>query len=479
MWIASVVNIDWPSAPGLTAAQQKAELVALYDTAVARGMNTVVLQVRPTADAFWPSPYEPWSKYLTGTQGQNPGYDPLRFAVAQAHARNLTIHGWFNPYRVSMDVDRSALVSTHPARVHPDWVLAYGGKLYYNPGIPAARRFCVKAIVDAVAHADLDGVHFDDYFYPYPVAGEVFDDDATFAKYGAGFATKAAWRRHNIDLLVREVAAAVHALKPHVQFGVSPFGVWRNKATDPLGSATTAGVQTYDDLAADTRKWVREEWLDYIAPQVYWARGFPAADYDVIVAWWARQLRESGSRVRLYIGQATYKVGASTQSPAWNNDPAELSNHLTYNRGFPEVSGDLWYNASSVVADPLGSMTLVKSAHYAHPALVPTMTWLDGSAPSRVRLVVASTRAGHVRLSWLDALPAARGFAVYRFDGHAAPTECQLADATRLVATVPSRPGRRLHRWDDPTADPAGAYTYAVSAFDVLGNESQVVLARH
>ena len=311
------------------------------------------------------------------------------------------------------------------------------------------------------------------------MAGEVFDDDATFAKYGAGFATKAAWRRHNIDLLVREVAAAVHALKPHVQFGVSPFGVWRNKATDPLGSATTAGVQTYDDLAADTRKWVREEWLDYIAPQVYWARGFPAADYDVIVAWWARQLRESGSRVRLYIGQATYKVGASTQSPAWNNDPAELSNHLTYNRGFPEVSGDLWYNASSVVADPLGSMTLVKSAHYAHPALVPTMTWLDGSAPSRVRLVVASTRAGHVRLSWLDGLPAARGFAVYRFDGHAAPTECQLADATRLVATVPSRPGRRLHRWDDPTADPAGAYTYAVSAFDVLGNESPVVLARH
>jgi len=197
MWIASVVNIDWPSAAGLSRDAQKAESTALYDLAVARGMNTVVLQVRPTADAFWPSPYEPWSKYLTGTQGEDPGYDPLAFAVHAAHERNLSLHAWFNPYRVSMDTDIAALVPTHPARVHPDWVIAYGGKLYYDPGVPAARRFCVTAILDAVKRYDLDGVHFDDYFYPYPVAGQTFADDDTFATYGSGFTDKAAWRRDN------------------------------------------------------------------------------------------------------------------------------------------------------------------------------------------------------------------------------------------------------------------------------------------
>ena len=168
-WIASVVNIDWPSRPGLTPDQQKAELVDLYDEAVGRGLNAVVLQVRPTADSFWPSRFEPWSKYLTGTQGQSPGYDPLAFAVREAHSRNLELHAWFNPYRVSMDTNRDALVPTHPARVHPEWAVPYGGKLYYNPGIPAVRKLVEDAIMDAVKRYDIDAVHFDDYFYPYPV----------------------------------------------------------------------------------------------------------------------------------------------------------------------------------------------------------------------------------------------------------------------------------------------------------------------
>ena len=234
-WVASVVNIDWPSRTGLTAAQQQAELIGWLDDAVRQHHNAVILQVRPTADAFWPSKVEPWSQYLTGTQGGDPGYDPLAFAVAEAHKRNLELHAWFNPYRLSMGTDINALVPEHPARQHPDWVVTYGGKLYYNPGIPAARKLVEDAIMDAVSRYDIDGVHFDDYFYPYPVAGQVFDDAATYAQYGAGFPTLAEWRRNNIDLLIQELQQRIKAVKPWVKFGISPFAVWRNKATDPLG----------------------------------------------------------------------------------------------------------------------------------------------------------------------------------------------------------------------------------------------------
>lgn len=282
-WIASVANIDWPSRQGLTAAEQQVELVRWYDEAATLGLNTVVVQVRPTADAFWPSPHEPWSVWLSGKQGTDPGYDPLAFAVTEAHKRNLEFHAWFNPYRVSMNTDINALLPTHPARVHPDWVIPYGGKLYYNPGIPAVRKFTQDAIMDAVTRYDIDAVHFDDYFYPYPVAGQTFADADTYAEFGEGFDNIEDWRRNNVDLLISELSGRIRAAKPAVQFGISPFAVWRNAGTDSTGSPTQAGVETYDDLFADTRKWVREAWIDYIVPQVYWNIGFPPADYAKLI----------------------------------------------------------------------------------------------------------------------------------------------------------------------------------------------------
>ncbi len=470
MWIATVVNIDWPSTAGLSAAEQQAELVTLLDTAVERGYNTVVLQVRPTADAFWPSTHEPWSKYLTGTQGQDPGYDPLGFAVEQAHARGLALHGWFNPHRVSMGTDLEALVPTHPARLHPEWVVTYGPKLYYNPGIPEVTEFNIAAIMDAVTRYDLDGVHFDDYFYPYPVGDEDFPDDDTYATYGGDFDNKADWRRDNINRLVQGLVAAIHEAKPHVQFGVSPFAVWRNIATDPRGSDTTAGAECYDDLYADTRRWLREEWIDYLAPQVYWAEGFAPADYDVLVDWWARQVRESGSRTRLYIGQATYKIGTSTQSPAWIDDPQEMSDHLTFNQGYPEVSGDIFYNASAVTDDLLGATSLVTEQHYQHPALQPTMPWLDHRPPAPVVGLHARHRRGGVELSWMSFGRSPSTYAVYRFSGHRRPRGCDFADARHLVAVVPATD--RHTDWVDP--DPGhGRHTYVVTAVDELGNESR------
>ncbi|MCX4821849.1 family 10 glycosylhydrolase [Streptomyces sp. NBC_01142] len=361
MWLATVANRDWPSRPGLTAAQQRSELLAHLDTAVARKLNAVVFQVRPTADALWPSPYEPWAEYLTGVQGRHPGWDPLGTAVREAHRRGLELHAWFNPYRVASHTDPSRLVETHPARVHPEWVLPYGGKLYYNPGIPEVRRFVQDAMMDAVRRYDIDAVHFDDYFYPYPVAGQVFDDEETYARYGAGFPDKAAWRRDNIDRLVRETAARIKKAKKNVRFGISPFAVWRNAATDPLGSDTRAGVQTYDDLHADTRTWVTRGWIDYIVPQIYWNIGFSPADYARLLPWWNEVARGTG--VHLYIGEALYKAGAPGQPAPWQ-DPGELSRHLTLARDYTEARGHCFFSAKEVMQDPVGAMARVVADHY-------------------------------------------------------------------------------------------------------------------
>ncbi|EDY45623.1 glycoside hydrolase family 10 protein [Streptomyces sp. SPB074] len=365
VWVASITNRDWPSAPGLPAEVQKNELLGHLDTAVERRLDTVILQVRPSADALWPSPYEPWSAFLTGEQGKDPGYDPLGFAVREAHKRGLELHAWFNPYRVAVHDDPARLVPTHPARINPDWVVTYQGQLYYNPGLPEVRRYVEDAMLDAVARYDIDAVHWDDYFYPYPVAGAPFDDDRAFALYGGGFPDRAAWRRHNTDQLVRETRARLRRLEPRVRFGISPFGVWRNASTDPRGSATTAGVQSYDDLYADTLRWVREGWIDHIVPQLYWNIGFRAADYATLARWWAGAVRGTG--VDLYLGEALYKAGDPAQPAAWQ-DPAELSRHLDLTARIPEVRGHAYFAAKEVAADPLGAMSRVVRDHYGERA---------------------------------------------------------------------------------------------------------------
>ncbi|MBQ0984266.1 family 10 glycosylhydrolase [Streptomyces sp. F63] len=366
MWVASVSNRDWPSRPGLPAAEQRAELAAVLDLAVRRRLNTVILQVRPTADALWPSRYEPWSEYLTGVQGRDPGWDPLAFAVREAHRRGLALHAWFNPYRIANHAEPERLAESHPARRNPGWVVPYGGKLYYNPGLPEVRRFVQDAMLDAVRRYAVDAVHWDDYFYPYPVAGEHFDDDAAYAAHGGGFPDRAAWRRDNTDRLVRETAARIERLRPGTRFGISPFGVWRNRSSDPAGSDTNAGVQTYDDLYADTRRWVRERWIDHVVPQVYWHLGFEAADYATLVRWWAETVRGTG--VALHVGEALYKAGDPAQPAAWQ-DPAELSRHLAFARDIPEVAGHVFLSAREVAADRIGAMDRVVDDHY--PAAEP------------------------------------------------------------------------------------------------------------
>ncbi len=481
MWIASVVNIDWPSRPGLPAETVQAEYRAWLDLAQRHHHNAVVVQVRPTADAFWPSPYEPWSEWLTGRRdGASPGWDPLAFLVAEAHRRNLEFHAWFNPYRVSMPSgagpDIGKLAPHHPVRQHPDWAVAYpidtaDSRLYYNPGIPEVRKFVEDAILDAVARYDIDGVHFDDYFYPYLADGQDFADDATYARYGAGFAAKADWRRDNVNRLIQEVGQRIKDLKPWVKFGISPFAIWRNRATDPLGSQTN-GTQSYDAIYADTRLWAKQEWIDYIVPQVYWNIGFDVADYALLVPWWSDVV--SDTRVQLYIGQADYKIGTTG---AWL-DPAEMTRHLTFNRDHPQVLGNVHFSAKDVRADRIGGVSRYVADHYTRPALVPRMAHLP-SRPLLSPLITGATRdagTGAVTLTWQPPIQGppsdtATSYAIYRFDGPTLPDPCRFSDATNLLTTQRGINGLP-QTYTDSTARPGHPYIYYLTALDRAWNES-------
>ncbi|MER8186028.1 family 10 glycosylhydrolase [Kitasatospora sp. NPDC094015] len=461
MWIASVENIDWPAAPGLSAERLRSDYLAHLDRAVTLGLNAVFVQIRPTADAFWPSPYEPWSEWLTGTQGQDPGWDPLAFLVEAAHDRALAFHAWFNPYRVSNRADLTTLVPTHPARLHPEWTLTYGGRRYYDPGRPEVRRFVQRAVLDAVERYEVDGVHLDDYFYPYPVAGQDFPDDASFAAYGATFTDRAAWRRHNVDTLIAELGDQVRTVRPEAAFGVSPFGVWRNAGSDPEGSATTA-LQSYDALHADTLHWVRSGWLDYVAPQLYWPIGFAAADYEVLARWWAE--RTAGTGTELWIGEAVHRVGQPGQSAPWQ-DPQELSRHLALDATLPQITGTLLFSATQVAADRLGAVGLLAADHWAQPALPPVLPRL-AAAPGPARPVVRVTGSGPDGLR-LDLLGGADGtpfaFAVHR---HAAPQTGAGLGPARTVAVVPGRIGRYT------LPEPGEAWLHTVTAVDRAARES-------
>lgn len=415
-WIASVENIDWPSKGGDTSeSKQKSDFIALLDGLAASGINAVIVQIKPTADAFYPSEYAPWSEWLTGEQGKDPGYDPLAFMLEEAHKRNMEFHAWFNPYRISMHTDLSKLVDDHPAKKNPEWVESYGGKLYFNPGVPEAKQFVIDSVMEVVDQYDIDAVHFDDYFYPYPVSGTDFPDEPEFAAYGGDFADKAAWRRNNVDTLIQGLAEAIKDSKSYVKFGISPFGIWRNKSTDPTGSDTN-GLQSYDALHADTKGWLEKGWLDYIAPQNYWHFGNGPAAYEKVLEWWHDVTKPLDAH--LYIGHAIYRV------PIWEN-PQELANQIVYNRSFSEeIHGSIFFSAKDVLANHQGMQDKMKNELYRFPALPPTMPWLDNEAPKAPLLQSAFIGSeGHVQLRWKDDSQDedTAYYAIYRQTGTSAP----------------------------------------------------------
>ena len=346
-WISTVFNLDWPSSGSYgNTERQKAEFAALLDELQEMGLNAVFVQVRPAGDALYPSALVPWSKFLTGTQGKAPDYDPLAFMIGEAHKRGMEFHAWFNPFRASTDANIGALAPNHAARLHPDWIVESGGKLYLNPGIPEVRQHIVDAIMEVVNGYEIDGVHLDDYFYPS--SGD-FPDEAAFKAYNPEGLELGDWRRSNINAFVKQLGESIHAAKPDVEFGISPFGVWRNRSVDPTGSDTKASVTAYDNMYADVRTWIRNEWIDYVAPQIYWSLSFANARYDKLVDWWAQEVR--GTDVKLYIGHSPYKLG--TNEAGWQS-AQEIVRQLEYNKRYSEVKGDLFFSAKDLRSNPLG-----------------------------------------------------------------------------------------------------------------------------
>lgn len=462
MWIATVVNVDWPSKTGLTEAEQKQEFIYYLDQAKKMKMNAVIVQISPTADAFYRSDIYPWSKYLSGTQGTDPGYDPLAFMIAEAHKRNLEFHAWLNPYRVSMDTNLDELVENHPAKQHPDWVKSYGGKLYFDPGIPAVRQHINNVIQEVTTKYDIDAIHFDDYFYPYPVEGQDFPDQTTFEKYRNGFTDKEDWRRNNVNLLVKEVGETIKQVKPFVKFGISPFGIWKNKSSDPQGSETS-GSESYYDIYADSRKWIKEEWIDYITPQIYWNIGLTAAPYEKLVPWWAQQVK--GTNVHLYIGHAAYKIADNNE--AWDN-PEEIPNQLRLNMRYPEVKGSMYFSAYQLaIRNPLAIKEKLQDEMYRYPSLVPTMPSIDNRPPAAPYLASASNEPNGVKLNWKNRDASTKYFVIYRFGKG---ERINLDDPTKIVDTV-RRTGDRETYLDTKVISNQD-YRYVITAVDRLHNES-------
>ncbi len=453
-WITTVRNIDWPSEPGLSAEEQQQELRDQLDDLRDMKLNTAFLHVRPTADALYASDKEPWARYLTGEQGGDPGYDPLKFAVEEAHKRGLELHAWFNPYRAGLqDPDLENLVDDHPLKQNPEWLIEYGDSGYFDPGNPEVQKWVSDVVLDVVGRYDIDGVHFDDFFYPYPDGDAEFEDDESWEKHGGDFDDRDAWRRDNVNTLIADVHTRIGETKPWVQFGVSPFGIWRNDSTDPDGSATS-GLQSYDDQHADTRSWIEDGIVDYVLPQLYWQRGNDTADYEKLVDWWSEQV--NGTDVNFYVGQAAYMHGEDD----WKGEDS-LSRQLDYNAESSEVGGNVYFSHKDLTGRASEAMDRVEQDHYQARALPPEVEG-GGDGPGQVDQVDTEHTGDAVELEW-ESAEDARFYAVYRVPGEGGAQPCDLADATHLVDVVPDGDGAVSYTDSDPADEPV---EYAVTALD-------------
>ncbi len=366
-WVATVVNIDWPKNGDDSVAKQKADFLRVLDFYAQMNFNTAIVQVRTAGDAFYPSAYAPWSRFLNGTEGKvkTEKIDLLNWMIDQTHKRGMEFHAWLNPYRATFDLKTEVLSPTHDFNLHPEWMVKYGKKYYYDPGNPDARHRMVQVIDEIVANFDIDAIHFDDYFYPYTIADEVFMDSGTYGYHKKPGQSLADWRRSNIDSLVKNSFETIKNRKPWVQLGISPFGVWKNSSSDPKGSDTKAGQTTYDDLYADPLLWMKNEWVDYMTPQVYWSMDLPVASHRKIVQWWS--VNSLGTN--LYIGNGPYKI-RNNSDKAWD-DKKELPKQIDFGRSLEAVSGNAFFSAKSLMDKHSDVVSYLKRKQYRYKALTP------------------------------------------------------------------------------------------------------------
>ncbi len=370
VWVATVDNIDWPTKGDYNSDSQKASFIKLLEMHQRNGINALVVQIRPCTDAFYPSPYEPWSQWLTGIQGRPPSpyYDPLAFMISETHKRGMVFHAWMNPYRAEFNLFNSSLSATHITKVHPEWFLVYGDKRYFDPGNKEAQQYVTQVVADVVSRYDVDAIHFDDYFYPYRIAGKEFPDELSFRKYGVGM-TKDDWRRSNTDSIISKLSFTIKKENKKCQFGISPFGVWRNQDKDPIDGSRTIGAQTnYDDLYANILLWLKKGWIDYVAPQLYWEFGHRIAPYEVLLSWWSNHTYGK----HCYIGMGVYRANSN---PAWK-EVNQLPRQIVAMRKTPNMKGMIFFSSKTFERNPNGWNDSLRFNYFKVPVKVPEMSWL-------------------------------------------------------------------------------------------------------
>ncbi len=479
-WIATYANIDWP-ATNTTTAQEQATFIQRLDEHKATGMNAIFAQVRSQCDAIYPTPFEPWSAIISGTQGvaPNPYYDPLLFMINETKQRGMEFHAWFNPFRALASFTTTSynnLAASHVAKLHPDWTMIVtnitGGakQILLNPGAPEVWEYVIGSVMHVVRNYDVDGIHFDDYFYTNP-GSTTYNDDSVYAIHNRGIANRGDWRRSNVDTLIRRLNDSIKSVKPWVKFGISPTGIWSsyNVTTEPNGSNTSTGAtQHKKDLYANSRLWLQQGWVDYIAPQVYWYIGQSGSDYNILAPWWS----SNNFGRHIYMGQAGYKVGDGGQNAAFATDKTQIPRQVRLDRSLAGISGQITYATTSLRNNLLGFRDSLKLNLYNKPALLPTMPWKDNTAPDPASSLTAVVQANNtIALSWVNQTGAAtemdvvKRFAIYK----GVNTLPDINNPAHLLAITNTDVSSYI---DTAVVSPSTSYNYVVTAVDRLYNES-------
>ncbi|GAA4840949.1 glycoside hydrolase family 10 protein [Algivirga pacifica] len=468
VWVATLDNIDWPSKQGLSADEQKKEFISLLDFHKLNGMNAVIVQVRSEGDALYPSKYTPWSKSLSGKQGVSPTpyYNPLRFMISEAHKRGMEFHAWINPFRALSNYVNEDPAYNHITRSHPEWIITYGDLKIINPGIPAARRHIIKVIKELLMDYDIDALHIDDYFYPYPIKGASLSDYSTYKTYRGAYSNIADWRRHNINEFIKDVHEVIVKNKPMVKFGVSPFGVWRNQKESKAGSPTNSAYTCYDHLYADTRLWLQKGWIDYIAPQAYQNTSHKRIPYQPLIEWWAKNTFGK----HLYVGHATYRVGNKYED-GWDSNK-EIPTQVRINRS-NKAHGSIMYNSSSLLMNRQHVTDSIRNNLFYVPALPPRMPWIDNVPPNKPYNVQVSQTTKGVVLTWQAPIRASDGdtpsyYVIYSTKSR----KPDINNPLDILAVIPAS----QRYYFDTEARSTNSFYYAITSLDRLFNESIPVI---
>jgi uncharacterized lipoprotein YddW (UPF0748 family) len=484
VWIATVDNIDWPSPGNFNTELQKAEFIRQLDMHQRNGMNAVIVQVRPACDAIFPSSIEPWSQWLTGEQGRAPVpfYDPLEFMISETHKRGMEFHAWCNPYRAVFQIGHytttivkhgkhkrrksvwhngSSISANHVSLKHPDWILTYGDTKYLDPGNKDVQLYVNNVIRDMLGRYDIDAVHFDDYFYPYRIGGVEFPDNASYLKYGQGM-DKESWRRSNVDTVIQMLHRTIRDVKKNCKFGISPFGVWRNFSKDSLGSDTRAGQTNYDDLYADILLWMKNGWIDYVVPQLYWEFEQKNAPFGVLLDWWGRNHYDRPC----YIGLGFYRAGSNE---FWR-DKNQLPRQLRAIRSNPQIGGEVYFSSTSFFKNPYGWNDTLRENFYDYPALIAPMPWIDSLRPSIPVVHSYSNQDSLViRFEKGNQADTLRGFAIYKAES------VFNIDSARVYRFVPNfQTAQIVFSYRELLKDPQGRYF--LTAISRTNNESDPIL---